>query len=112
VVSIPIASTTGSVLRVPTDYTRDSYDALPDWETIATGVRAHISSPGGTEIVLGGTQSDVLFSLACDPCDLRHTDRWLDEPSGVVYDVVWSAQRVGLGLDHCSAGLRLVLGEP
>lgn len=109
---IPISSTTITVRRYPIDVTRDSSDALPPWETIASGVRAHISSPAGTEIVLGGTQSDMTFSLACDPVDLRHIDQVVDEPTGTVYEVIWSAARTGLGLDHMAAGLRQVVGEP
>ena len=109
---IPISSTTITVRRYPIDIERDSYDALPPWETIATGVRAHISSPAGTEIVLGGTQSDVVFSLACDPVDLQHIDQVVDDATGTVYSVIWAAPRVGLGLEHVAAGLRQVLGEP
>lgn len=108
--AVPIATTTIAVLRVPTDVSRDPYDAQPDPETVVSGVRAHVSSPSGRERVAGGSQEVVEFRLACDPTDLRHTDRVQDEQSGATYEVVWARPRQGLGLDHVEAGLKQVTG--
>lgn len=114
--AVPFATTTISVLRLPADLPeededyRDPYDAQPAREAISTGVRAHISAPSGTERVAGGSQEVIDAKLACDPADLLHTDRVLDERTEIVYEVVWSLPRRGLGLDHTEAGLKLVEG--
>jgi hypothetical protein len=108
--TVPLATTTVAVLRVPADTARDPYDAQPAPETVASGVRAHISSPSGRERVAGGSQEVVEFRLACDPVDLRHTDRVQDEQCGAIYEVVWARPRKGLGLDHVEAGLKQVSG--
>ncbi|MBM4414904.1 MAG: hypothetical protein FJ035_01235 [Chloroflexi bacterium] len=108
--AVPLATTTIAVLRVPVDATRDPYDAQPAADTVASGVRAHISSPSGREHVAGGSQEVVEFRLACDPVDLRHTDRVQDEQTGSTYEVVWARPRQGLGLDHIEAGLKQVSG--
>ena len=108
--AVPLATTSIAVLRVPTDATRDPYDAQPAPETVVSGVRAHISSPSGRERVAGGSQEVVEFRLACDSVDLRHTDRVQDEQSGAIYEVVWARSRQGLGLDHVEAGLKQVSG--
>lgn len=110
---IPVATTTISVLRDTTvDDTTDPYDS-PDSgepEAVATGVRAVISSPTGRERNIGGTQSQVEFSLSCDPTDLKHTDLVLDEVTNLRYQVVWVTRRNGLGLEHTRAGLKMVEG--
>ena len=108
--AVPLATTTIAVLRAPADASRDPYDVQPEPETVASGVRAHISSPSGRERVAGGSQEVVEFRLACDLTDLRHTDRVQDEQSGATYEVVWARARQGLGLDHVEAGLRQVNG--
>lgn len=103
--SIPLATTTISVLRSTQDGTNDLRD-LPTYATLATGIRAHIGGPGGAEVVSGGSREDVTFRLDADPCDLRHFDRVLDEATAETYEVVWVKQRRGLGLDHTVADLR------
>lgn len=75
------------------------------WNVIVSDVRATISNPSGNEEYAGGSQENVSFVLNCDPCDLKHYDRVIDERTGAVYDVVYSVYRVGLGLDHVRAGL-------
>ena len=108
--SIPIHTTTISVLRVPEDAERDPYDAQPEAEVIASGVRAHISTGGGSETVVGGTQEVVTHRLSCDPTDIDHDDR-IEDAEGQTYDVVWVSDRVGLGMDHTQAGLKRVSGH-
>lgn len=108
--AIPLATTTIAVLRVEEDETRDPYDAAPDPDTVASGVRAHISSPGGSENVAGGSQEVVTFRLDCDPTDITNTDQVQDETTDALYEVVWVEQRQGLGLDHTVADLKRVTG--
>jgi hypothetical protein len=108
-VSIPIATTTVSVLRADLDNV-DPYDPAPTPATVASGVRAVISSPAGTEQVAGGQQEIVNFRLDCDTTDLRHRDQIVDDASGERFDVVWVHDRTGLGLDYTQAGLRQVEG--
>lgn len=88
----------------------DPTEASESGEVIATGVRAQISSPSGRERVIGGSQEIVEFSLSCDPTDLTHLDRVLDDTTGKVYEVMWATQRIGFGLEHTRAGLRAVEG--
>lgn len=107
--SIPIATTTVSVLRADWD-DADPYDPAPVPSTIASGVRAVISSPSGTEQVQGGQQEVVTFRLDCDPTDIQHRDQIVDDATGDVFDVVWSRDRSGLGIDYTQAGLRQVEG--
>lgn len=109
---IPLSTTTITVWRTTEDPLVDPYDAnsQPD-ASVATGVRAQISSPTGRERNIGGTQEIVEFSLSCDPVDLLNTDQVEDETTHEMYQVVWVAQRRGFGLDHTRAGLRKVVGE-
>lgn len=108
--AIPFATTTVSVLRLPAGASDDPYDAQPEREAVATGVRAHISTSTGFEQTEGGSQTVADFRMTCDPTDVRRTDRILDETTGEEFDVEWSAPRVGLGLDHTFAGLQQVKG--
>lgn len=110
--AIKLATTTITVSRVPVDPTRDSYDAPPAAVVVASGVRAHISSPSGTETQLGGTQAVENFRIDCDPVDATHVDTVTDERTGVTYEVLWAVSRYGLGLDHLEMSARLTLGEP
>lgn len=111
---IPLATTTIAVRRVTADLsTVDPYEATAAPETVASGVRAHISTPSGRERIAGtGAQEDVSFRLDCDPIDvgLRNTDLIDDEFTGTSYAVVWAEPRAGLGLDHIEAALRKVEG--
>lgn len=108
--AIPISTTTISVLRRSVDPNRDPADAQPDEVATSTGIAAHISSPSGVESEAGGTQTLMAFRLSADPCDLQHTDRVLDEVTGQIYEVLWSAVFDALELEHVEAGLRQVLG--
>lgn len=115
--TIPLSTTTITVLRLPAIETPgpgeewlDPYDAQPARTEVATGVRAHFSSPTGREIVQGGEQERVDFVLLCDTLTvgLNHLDEVEDETTGELYEVVWARRRIGLGLDHIEAGVRAV----
>lgn len=110
--AIPLATTTISVLRVAADPDRDPYAPTPDPETVASGVRAHLSLGLGSETTAGGSQEVVNWRLACDPFDggLHHLDQVLNEQSGSTYEVVFAETREGMGMDHFQAGLRQVTG--
>ena len=108
--SILLATTQISVLRVAADSARDPYDAQPAPAVLASGVRAHISTPNGREQTAGGSQEVVEFRLSCDPVDLRHTDQVQDKQTDALYEVTWARLRQGLGLDHVEAGLKQVSG--
>ncbi len=101
---LPIATTTITVQRSNQDGTRDDYDGVT-YSTITTGVRAVISEPGGTETVRGGTSETLSARLNCDPIDLRHDDRVIDETTNETWEVTWARRRYGLGLDHTVADL-------
>ena len=111
--AIPVETTTIRVERVPDDPDRDPYDPAPAPQTVASGVRAHISTGRGDEDRAGGSRSHVHFRLSCDPYDgsLLHTDTIVDEQSGETYEVRWAVARFGLGdLDHYQAGLDQISG--
>ena len=108
--SVPLHTTTITVLRVPANPARDPYDAKPVAELIASGIRAHISTPRGREQTAGGSQEVVEFRLSCDSVDLRHTDQVRDEQTDALYEVTWARDRQGLGPDHVEAGLKQVTG--
>jgi hypothetical protein len=110
---LPLATTTGSILRLPSAQLDDD-SANEDWSqatTPETGIRSHIYPVSGRTDMLVGQKEVVEYRLDADPCGLRNTDRWRDDPTGAVYLVVWAKSRVGLGLDHLEAGLRTVSGE-
>lgn len=105
--TLPLATTSISVVRSNQDGTKDVRTTLT-WSVLKAGIRAHISTPSGTETVDGGSRADVVYRLDADPCDLTHADRVLDEDTSITYEVVWAAKRRGLGLDHTVADLRVV----
>ena len=78
--------------------------------TIAENVRAHLSSPTGDDLAVAGDK-EVITAVCYLPDGTavlpshRLTDR-----SGIVHDVVWVRERVGLGLGHVAAGIRSVRG--
>lgn len=110
--SIPVATTTIRVERVPSDGDRDPYDAAPAAATVASGVRAHISTGRGSEDRAGSDRSIVQFRLSCDlfTGGLLHTDTVTDERSGEVYEVRWSVSRDVAGLAHFQAGMDQISG--
>lgn len=109
---IPVATTTIEVLRLPADPTRDPEDPQPAPVSVASGVRAHISTSRGREVVQGqSTQEIVEFRLSCDTADIQQDDQVRDEATGEVYHVMWARSRSGLGLEHTQAGLKQVSGN-
>lgn len=105
--TLPLATTRITVLRSDQDGSKDEYDTLT-FAPIASGVRAVVSSPRGAEQNQNGSSEDVSFRLDCDPTDLRHDDRITDETTGETFEVTWTRRRVGLGLDHTVADLRII----
>lgn len=104
---IPTATTTITV--------RTGVEAEPGegrtFTTTATGVRAVIGSPSGSERTApGGGRSIVGLTLTCDPCVLSHLDQVIDETTDLTYEVVWPAVRNGFGLDHVTAKLTDITG--
>lgn len=106
--ALTLTTTTISVLRVAED--TDPYDAQPEPAPVASGVPAHIFSPTGEEQEAGGSRSNTYRRMACDPTDLTETDTVRDDTTGLVYQVEWVNEVVGLGLDHMQARLRLTTG--
>jgi hypothetical protein len=115
---IPYATTTVAVLsRSVPDGDPDGYpDEEAVYAPVSIGTRAVVTSPvrgarSGGRTTLGGSEQTVdVFKLVADPCDIRQTDRVLDEGTQIVYRVEWLAPRTGLGLDHMSAGLSFFEG--
>jgi hypothetical protein len=109
---IPVATTTVRVERRQADPDVDPYENDAPWVTVASGVRAHISTGRGQEDRGGSDRSIVHFRMACDQFDggILHTDRVVDEQSGEVYEVRWAVARSALGLDHFHAGLDQISG--
>lgn len=105
--SIPIATTTISVERSDQDGTKDAYDGV-SYSTVFSGIRAVIGSPSGAETNAAGSSEDVGARLNCDPIDLRHGDRVVDDQTGERWEVTWTRRRLGLGLDHTVADLRAI----
>lgn len=104
-------TTTGTVLRVPDDPTRDPYDAPPAAVEVDAGHPAHVDVASGSERVAGGAQEVVEYRLYAQAgTDLAHTDQWRDDTTGVVYDVEWVHERVHPRLGYVEAGLRKVTG--
>jgi hypothetical protein len=110
---IPLQTTTVDVLRRSTG--ADPYEEAGP-VTVADNVRAHIGSPSGTDLAIGGDAMTITDRMDCDPCDLRPgdlvTDRENVDGSGaaITYEIVWVRARNGLGLDHMVAGLRQSVG--
>lgn len=104
---IPLATTSVVIERLQDGV--DPYEDEDAWMPIATGVPGHISSPTGQERAIGGEQSEIDAVLLADTLELQHTDRITDE-RGDTYRVTWVRYRVGLGLDHTVAGLKVFEG--
>lgn len=105
--SIPIATTTVTVARP------SGGDALDRGapSTVASGIRAVIGSIRGAETVTAGASEEVTATLTCDPCDLHHDDFVTDDVLGDRWAVTYVRKRIGLGLDHMTAGLVAVTGR-
>lgn len=84
----------------------------PTLATLATHVRAVISSPSPSETLApGGGRGIVDAVLTCDVVlGARHTDLVTDEATGDSWEVVELMRRPGLGFEHLSARLKRVTG--
>lgn len=105
---IPLATTTVTV----TAQAEPEPGAGITTSTRASGVRAVIASPSGSEVAgPGGGSENVDAVLVADPvAGIAHTDR-VTTAEGDAYEVVWVRQRLGLGLDHVRAGLVAITGR-
>ena len=110
--AIPLATTTITVKRTPTDPNLDPYDPPPERTTVASGVRAHISTARGSEDLGGSEREIVWFRLGCDPFNagLTHLDIVEDDQTSEAYEVVWVKARFGLGLDHFEGRMKQISG--
>lgn len=81
--------------------TTTPYSALP----------AHVSAPSGRDSIVGGDAETVTAVAYLQPgVTIRHDDLVTDDRSGIVHEVVWVRERVGLGLGHVHVGMRAVRG--
>lgn len=113
--TLPISTTTISILRIPWDdhEPRDPLDPRPAAEVIATGIPAHISTSTGIENINGSAQEVVTYRLNCDPTDVTFEDQILDERTNDIYEVTWTRERVEfVGLEYIQGGLKKVTGLP
>lgn len=94
--SLPVATTTITVKRLPSDDTRDGYDDPPARATVAAGLRAHIGSPSAREQVTTGNRTVATCALTSDPFDFEPTDQVIDETTGEQFELVWARTRPGL----------------
>lgn len=105
---IPLSTTTVTV----TSHTETEPGEGQTAATRASGIRAVIGSPSGTEIAApGGGTERVDAVLNCDPiAGLAHTDTIVDDQTGLTYEARWVQQRPGM-LAHTRAGLVRVKGR-
>ena len=106
--TVLIPTTTVRIVRP--DGVVDPYE--PNTETnVASGVPAHLSAPGGTDIAIGGDK-EVVTAVALLPAgtDVARYDDIVDERTSERYFVAWTRARFGLGLNHVKVGLRAVKG--
>jgi len=94
------------------DTTGDNYHAEPTLTTVAQHVRAWLIPVTGSDSTWQ-TQEVVIFQLRCDPVDVRHYDRILNEETGETMLVQW-VHRVGTaaGRAHMEGEVKLVVGMP
>lgn len=106
---LPLTTTTVTVTRP--DGSGDPYVDPGAAATVGTALPAHISSPSGSDRRVGGDQELVDAVLLLDPSPaLTRLDLVHDDGTGEDYNVTWTRQRQGLGLDHQVAGLVAVKG--
>lgn len=105
---IPLATTLVDVVRSATD--GDPYEAAGTDE-VTSCVAGHISSPTAIDQRVGGAKETVDAVLYVGPGeDLARADVVTDRSTGLVWRVLWTDPRVGLGLDHLVCGLVRVEG--
>lgn len=106
---IPLATTTVSILRRQgaDEYEEPYGGGTPaGLDVAASGVRAVIGRPRGSDRVEGGEQARTELELLCDPCDVVYTDLVKDESTGVVYRLTFLFNYP----DHVEGRLELVQG--
>ncbi len=106
--SIPLSTTTIDIFRP--DTSADDYESDRGVTLMFPDVRAQLSSPKGRGRQVEGQIEVVDKELECDPIDLKHTDIIRDNGTGDWYSIVWMDQRIGLGLDHTTGGLKRTTG--
>lgn len=108
---IPFATTALTIDRTTLAAGVDPYDPNPPAPvTIATGVRAVISTPSASTHLVGGMENVYNARLTCDICDLQ-TDDSVTETDGTQWRCLWVRPQVGLGVDHLVAQLRMITGN-
>ena len=106
---IPFSTTTLTITRP--DETADPYDS-PTVATLETGRAAAIVNPSATDLRVGGNQETVQMVALVDPdCTVRLGDYATDDQTGDQWRVIWTQQRVGVGLDHVKVGLTRTTGS-
>ncbi len=106
--SIPLSTTTINVYRP--DASADDYENDSGVTLVHSEIRAQLSSPKGRGREVEGQIEVIDKELECDPIDLKHLDVIRDNVTGNWYSTVWVDQRVGLGLDHTTGGLKRTTG--
>lgn len=107
---IPLATTAITIVREQFDPLADrAAPNPPSPATIATGIRAVISEPSGSNKLSGGDRIVYTAKLTADLCDLQQNDTVVDS-DGTEWRCLWARPKRGFGLDHLVASLRLVTG--
>lgn len=79
-------------------------------ELVYESIPAHISKPSSSKAPDGSTSSRKSHPMQCAPIELLHTDRVVDDVTGVSYSIDSVMSRVGLGLDHVTAKIKVIEG--
>lgn len=107
---VPIRPNTVTIERT-TGAVGDADDTAATLTTVAAGLQVALTSPSGTDVIVGGREEVVDALLLAPPFPaIEHTDLVTDDDTAEEYRVVWVRRRRGLGLDHQAAGLRAVKG--
>lgn len=95
----------------PTVVDDDPVDVVDTWATLADGVGAHISGPGGADAGNSREQVDAVLYVGAETVIDRFC-RIVDHGNhDEVFAVGWTERVTGFGLDHWKCGLRRVKGE-
>lgn len=110
---IPLATDSITITRVVDATDVDPYDppaSHPVPATVASNVRAVISTPMASTKLTGGDRVVYTATLRCDPVDLQVGDKVTNAVDGNAWIVMWVKPQSGLGLTFMLANLRLVQG--
>lgn len=114
--SLPVWTTTISVMRVQEDPHDEPYAGPPTLYAVATGVHAVIDIQtfgvgAGRDQVRGGEQTTTTLRLLCDLCDMTNADWVYDERAAVYYRVAWYHRYLSqTPEEHIQAGIRTTEG--